>query len=253
MSYRYLLFDLDHTLLDFDKAEDLALQQLLEEAGVDDVPAYMAYYVPMNRALWEDLALGKITKQELIKTRFARLFAHFGQEVDGAYYAQRYQYFLSQQGQVLPGAKALLEILKARGYHIFAATNGVTFIQKGRLERSGIAQLFKQVFISDELGFQKPCLEFYEKIAQAIPGFLTQLKAIKRWGRDPEDDLAFITQPTLIVNGDKDMQVPTKNSYIMHGKIKNSQLIIYPQAGHGSIFQMAEDFAPKLIAFLKEG
>lgn len=171
MSYRYLLFDLDHTLLDFDKAEDLALQQLLEEAGVDDVPAYMAYYVPMNRALWKDLALGKITKQELIKTRFARLFAHFGQEVDGAYYAQRYQHFLSQQGQVLPGAKALLEILKARGYHIFAATNGVAFIQKGRLERSGIAQLFEQVFISDELGFQKPRLEFYEKIAQAIPGF----------------------------------------------------------------------------------
>lgn len=87
----------------------------------------------------------------------------------------------------------------------------------------------------------------------AVPGFLTQLKAIKRWGRDPEDDLAFITQPTLIVNGDQDMQVPTENSYLMHDKLKNSQLIIYPHAGHGSIFQMAEDFAPKLIAFLKEG
>lgn len=110
-----------------------------------------------------------------------------------------------------------------------------------------------KVMADKVLGRMKERQPAYADKPMAVPGFLTQLKAIKRWGRDPEDDLAFITQPTLIVNGDKDMQVPTKNSYIMHGKIKNSQLIIYPQAGHGSIFQMAEDFAPKLIAFLKEG
>lgn len=85
-----------------------------------------------------------------------------------------------------------------------------------------------------------------------IPGFLTQLKAIKRWGRDPQDDMTFITQPTLIINGNKDMQVPTENSYTMHEKIKNSQLIIYPNAGHGSIFQNAEEFSADLITFLEE-
>ena len=72
------------------------------------------------------------------------------------------------------------------------------------------------------------------------------------WGRESQDDMAFITQPTLIVNGDKDMQVPTENSYIMHEKIKNSQLIIYPNAGHGSIFQYAEEFSKELVAFLEE-
>lgn len=85
-----------------------------------------------------------------------------------------------------------------------------------------------------------------------VPGFLTQLKAIKRWGREPQDDMTLITHPTLVVNGDKDMQVPTENSYIMHEKIKNSQLIIYPNAGHGSIFQNAEEFSKELIAFLEE-
>lgn len=85
-----------------------------------------------------------------------------------------------------------------------------------------------------------------------VPGFLTQLKAIKHWGRDPQEDMAFITKPTLIANGDKDMQVLTENSYIMHEKIKNSQLIIYPKAGHGSIFQNAEAFSTALIDFLEE-
>lgn len=84
----------------------------------------------------------------------------------------------------------------------------------------------------------------------SVPGFLTQLRAIKSWGRDPEDDLSHITQPTLIVNGDKDMQVPTENSYIMHQRISDSQLIIYPQAGHGSIFQEAQAFAEAANSFL---
>ena len=85
-----------------------------------------------------------------------------------------------------------------------------------------------------------------------LAGFLTQLKAIKRWGRDSQDDLQFITQPTLIVNGDKDMQVPTENSYDTHEKIKDSKLIIYPNAGHGSIFQYADEFSKELIAFLED-
>lgn len=84
-----------------------------------------------------------------------------------------------------------------------------------------------------------------------IPSFITQLKAIKRWGKADEDGLRYISQPTLIVNGDKDMQVPTENSYDMHQKITNSQLIIYPNAGHGSIFQNAEEFSKELIAFLE--
>lgn len=85
-----------------------------------------------------------------------------------------------------------------------------------------------------------------------VPGFLTQLKAIKRWGKDAQDSLAFITQPTLIVNGDNDLQVPTANSYEMHEKIAGSKLIIYPNAGHGSIFQYAEEFSTELLAFLAE-
>ena len=85
-----------------------------------------------------------------------------------------------------------------------------------------------------------------------VPGFLTQLKAIKRWGKDAQDALEFITQPTLIVNGDNDLQVPTANSYEMHEKIAGSKLIIYPNAGHGSIFQYAEEFSKELLAFLAE-
>ena len=68
MYYKFLLFDLDHTLLDFDSAEDIALTQLLKEEGVVAIRAYKDYYVPMNKTLWKDLEQKKITKHELVNT-----------------------------------------------------------------------------------------------------------------------------------------------------------------------------------------
>ena len=171
MYYKFLLFDLDHTLLDFDSAEDIALTQLLKEEGVVDIRAYKDYYVPMNKTLWKDLEQKKITKQELVNTRFSKLFAHFGIEKDGQYLAERYQLFLSKQGQIFPGVENLLKTLIHQGYELYAATNGITFIQTGRLEQSGIAPFFKEIFISEQLHTQKPDTEFYEKIGALIPNF----------------------------------------------------------------------------------
>ena len=174
MRYKFLLFDLDHTLFDFDTAEDVALTQLLKEEGVEDVQSYKDYYVPMNKALWKDLEQKKITKQELVNTRFSRLFEHFGVEKDGSYLANRYQFYLSQQGQIFSGAMELLDTLIDRGYEVYAATNGITSIQTGRLTKSGLASYFNHVFISEQLGTQKPDALFYEKIGQQISEFFKE-------------------------------------------------------------------------------
>ena len=171
MTYKFILFDLDHTLLDFDTAEDVALTQLLKEEGVEDIQAYKDYYIPMNKALWKDLELKKIRKQELVNTRFSKLFSHFGIEKDGVYLAERYQFYLAQQGQLFSGAMELLDSLIDRGYELYAATNGITTIQTGRMAQSGLAPYFNQVFISEQLQTQKPDALFYEKKGQQIAGF----------------------------------------------------------------------------------
>ena len=171
MSYKFLLLDLDHTLLDFDAAEDVALTQLLKEEGVSDIQSYKDYYLPMNKALWKNLEQKKISKQDLVNTRFSRLFAHFGLEKDGDLLAQRYQFYLAQQGQTISGAHELLDSLIKRNYELYAATNGITAIQMGRLAQSGLTPYFNQVFISEQLQTQKPEALFYEKIGQKILGF----------------------------------------------------------------------------------
>ncbi|MFJ6893775.1 alpha/beta fold hydrolase [Streptomyces hokutonensis] len=80
--------------------------------------------------------------------------------------------------------------------------------------------------------------------------FQTQLKAIKKWGRSTPDDLSSITQPTLIANGDNDRMVPSILSEDLHQRIKGSELIIYPDSGHGGIFQYHDRFAPVAVEFL---
>lgn len=171
MTYKFLLFDLDHTLMNFDLAEEHALTELLQECQVEDVQAYKDYYKPMNQGMWRDLELKRITKVELVNTRFARLFDYFGQSVDGTYLAERYQAHLKNQGQTYPGAAQLLTKLKEAGFHLYGATNGITAIQTGRLAHSDIADSFSHVFISEQSGSQKPDVAFYDWIAAQIPDF----------------------------------------------------------------------------------
>lgn len=83
-----------------------------------------------------------------------------------------------------------------------------------------------------------------------LKGFQTQLKAIKKWGRGTPHDLSKFTQPTLIANGDHDRMVPTILSNDLHHRIPNSELVIYPDSGHGGIFQYHEQFAPLAVEFL---
>ena len=85
-----------------------------------------------------------------------------------------------------------------------------------------------------------------------MKAFRTQLKAIKRWGRSTPADLSVITQPTLIANGDNDRMVPTALSEDMHRRIAGSKLTVYPDSGHGGIFQYHAEFASTAIEFIDD-
>jgi pimeloyl-ACP methyl ester carboxylesterase len=84
----------------------------------------------------------------------------------------------------------------------------------------------------------------------SVKALQTQLKGIKKWGRSAPVDLSKITQPTLIANGDNDRMVPSVLSEDLHRRISGSELIIYPDSGHGGIFQFHDKFAPVAVEFL---
>src|SRR5215207_5908271 len=86
--------------------------------------------------------------------------------------------------------------------------------------------------------------------AISVGSFRAQLKAIHRWGLQTPDDLTSIRQPVLVMNGESDRMVPTKNTVDLDRRLPNSELVVYPDAGHGGVFQFHEDFVKRALDFL---
>jgi pimeloyl-ACP methyl ester carboxylesterase len=86
--------------------------------------------------------------------------------------------------------------------------------------------------------------------AISLGSFRAQLKAIHRWGQQQPADLSSIHQPVLAINGDSDKMVPTNNTVDLHRRLPNSQLVLYPDAGHGGVFQFHQDFVKRALEFL---
>ncbi|MEV6648781.1 alpha/beta hydrolase [Amycolatopsis sp. NPDC051371] len=86
--------------------------------------------------------------------------------------------------------------------------------------------------------------------AIALKSYFAQLAAIHRWGLETPSDLSVIKVPVLVANGDNDRMVPTKNSTDLARRIPDSELVIYPDGGHGGIFQYHREFVPQALEFL---
>lgn len=84
----------------------------------------------------------------------------------------------------------------------------------------------------------------------SVGAFLAQLQALRAWGQKEPADLSAVKQPVLVVNGDADRMVPTSNTHDLARRLPNSTLIIYPDAGHGGIFQFHANFVPSALEFL---
>ena len=86
--------------------------------------------------------------------------------------------------------------------------------------------------------------------AISVRSFRAQLKAIHRWGQQTAADLTSIHQPVLVLNGESDRMVPTTNTVDLDRRLPNSQLVVYPDAGHGGVFQFHEDVVRRALEFL---
>lgn len=162
--YEYLLFDIDNTLMDFTAGEKTALFQTMEEMGVPIDETDYLKYLDINRAAWARFEAGELDSKAVQRVRFEDYAAHLGRDVaQGIGMNAQYVENLGQQAILLPGALKMLTRLSAR-YKLAIATNGLTLVQRARLKKSGFLPLLDGVFISQEMGVQKPHRAYYETI-----------------------------------------------------------------------------------------
>ena len=170
MKYRNVWFDADGTLFDFLRCEDEAIRETLTHIGVTPTDALVCAYSEINDGLWTMLERGEIEKPELVWKRFAILCDRFGFEADPKEMARTYESCLSTKCYLLDGAEALVRKLSPL-VSLDIVTNGLANVQRGRFAICSFRDCIDGLFISGEVGFEKPDVRYFEAVAAAHSDF----------------------------------------------------------------------------------
>ena len=162
-----MFFDLDRTLWDFEKNSEAVIKVLLKDYDIENTyqttaADFIKKYRKINRKLWHLYSHKKITKDELRSTRFSKTLEKLGaknQEL-GALLEKDYIAKSPYQTSLLEGTNEILDYLKPK-YHLHILSNGFKEVQHIKLHESGIRKHFNNIFISEEMGFQKPDKEIF--------------------------------------------------------------------------------------------
>ncbi len=168
--YKYLLWDIDGTVLDFLASEAYAIRTLFEKYNLgictDDM---ISQYSDINVKYWKMLERGELTKPQILVERFREFFTTIGiEDISIAEsFNSEYQLALGDHIEFVDGAEQVLLSLKGR-YTLAAVTNGTKTAQEKKLRLSGLDNLFDGIFISENIGAEKPSEVFFDYVFHAL-------------------------------------------------------------------------------------
>lgn len=165
--YDIVLLDADMTIWDFEASEKLALADTVESLGVLMTEEIADFYHKVNDSLWRAFDLKQVTKEELAYRRFADLLEFVGKTGDPLALNRYYQQRLGEHSIMLPGGEEMCRRLAER-CTLYILTNGMHTAQVGRFEKSPIKVYIKEMFISEDMGCQKPDKEYFDKVFALI-------------------------------------------------------------------------------------
>lgn len=167
--YSIILWDIDGTLLDFEKAEAAAVKTLFRDHGLGECSAEkIERYSRINKIYWKRMELGEIDKQEVLIGRWREFLAGCGldislaEEING-----EYQLRLGDTINFCENAWELVNYLKGKVKQ-YAVTNGTSLAQAKKLKNSGLDTVFDDVFISDVIGYEKPDVRFFDAVYEKL-------------------------------------------------------------------------------------
>ena len=160
-----LLFDADGTLYDFKATENISLGKVFEHYGIDYSSENIDIYHEKNSHLWDLYEKGLISQDMISWKRFEDFFSALGLEYDAKEAGELYTDYLASNGIMIDGAIELLEKLYGR-HNLYIITNGIAKTQHGRIDGTGTREYYRRIFISTEMGVQKPDKAFFDIVME---------------------------------------------------------------------------------------
>lgn len=167
--YKYLLWDIDGTILDFESAEKAAIKTLFERFNLGECSDEMIErYSKINRKYWHMLERGEMSKEKILVERFVEFFSKEGMDAGiSDSFNREYQLAL---GDTIVFCDDAMDIIKEqkKKFEIVLVTNGTAVAQKKKLEKSGLQDIVNHIFISEIVGYEKPDINFFKKVISEV-------------------------------------------------------------------------------------
>ncbi len=167
MTYSTVLFDFDLTLFDTDGAEAPAFDHTVTQLGLERNAAHFEAYRQINLALWDAVHAGSLTPGDVHLLRFEQWVDRTGLDADPQQLADLFLIAMGANGELYPGALDMLHRLKSTA-RLAMVTNALADVQRPRLERLGIEELFEAIVISTEAGSAKPDPAIFDVTFEAL-------------------------------------------------------------------------------------
>lgn len=168
-NYEVFLLDADGTLFDYDMAEENALKIMFHKYGFSYTEDVRTKYRKINRAVWDSFEKGQITKDEMQILRFRQLFDALRLVGNPMRFNREYLVELGKGTYLIEGAFDLCKSICENNKKAYIVTNGISAAQKARLESSAIKPYIIELFVSEEIGYQKPNPLYFEYVFSYIP------------------------------------------------------------------------------------
>ena len=156
-----LFFDIDDTILDYDLCAAFTVRRACETLGVPYSEAVQTEYRRVDDELWAQQKLGILTIPEVLDKRNAHMMDYLGL-TDGISFQEAFIAAFAESAALVEGVEAVLQECADKGYPMYCASNGFMEVQINRLTKAGVLHYFKELFVSQTIGYEKPNIRFFE-------------------------------------------------------------------------------------------
>jgi len=163
--YKALFFDVDDTLLNFKLCSQAALSKAIDIFGIPHDQYIFDLFYEIDNELWAKQKQGLISVQNVLDSRFNELFTRLGINVDSNKFKVAFLENLSNEYILEPGAYDIIRYLSSK-YKLYVASNGMLTMQQSRLKQANLFPYFSDLFVSDDIGYEKPDIHFFEECLQ---------------------------------------------------------------------------------------